>query len=321
MSPPSTPVHSGSAITSASYPFGPASVWRQRVDSAPLAADSEAAVAYLDQSVVSRYGGVAALNVHQYGNSFYVAPRGTPRVDVAFDDCQGKGGTPPGLTGPAGQFSGVPIPAGVVPPAGTDKQTTVYSPSTDQLWEFWVLEPTGPSSWKACWGGRIDHVSRSPGWFAGGFGASASGLSCAGGTIFLDDVRRGSIDHALSLAVTDPAIWSRVSWPAQRSDGWDTDPRALPEGTRLRLDPRINVSALRLHPLAAMVARAAQVYGFIVTDQAGAVALTAESGAAEQATTGRDPWAAVLGNTPDYSVLAGFPWDRLQVLPQDYGRP
>jgi hypothetical protein len=303
------------------YPFAPDSVWRADIRTAPVAPDSAAMVAYLAHSVEVNYGGVAAFNAHRYQNSYYVARPGTPLVDVAFDDCQDKGYLPPGLTGPDGQFTAVPIPADAVPAAGTDSTLSVYSPSSDRLWEFWRIQKTPQGTWQACWGGRMDSVSTSPGYFLHGFGSSASGLSTTGGMVSLADVRSGAVDHAMSLVLPKPATYKRVSWPAQRSDGWDTDPRATPEGTRLRLDPAVDVDALHLSPVAAMIARAAQTYGFIVTDKGGAVSVTAEGGTAEEAVTGADPWDALLGNAPDYAVLRGFPWGSLQALPQDYGRP
>lgn len=305
----------------AGYPFGPRSVWRSDVRSAPLAHDSKAVVGYLAQGIARNYGGIAAFNVHKYENSFYVTRAGTPTVDVAFDDCQHKGFQPAGLSGPGGQFTAVPIPAGAVPSAGTDSTLSIYSPASDQLWEFWRMHRSAQGGWAACWGGRMDAASQSPGYFLHGFGTSASGLSTTGGMVSLADVRSGRIDHALSLVVTNAATWKRVSWPAQRSDGWDTDPRAVPEGTRLRLDPGLDVDALHLAPIAAMIARAAQTYGFVVTDKGGAVAVTAEGGEAEQAETGTDPWTSLLGGLPDYAVLQNFPWQHLQALPQNYGRP
>jgi hypothetical protein len=301
------------------YPFGSASVWRTDIRAAPVAADSRAVVGYLARTVAKNYGGIAAFNAHRYENSLYVAEPNTPAVDVAFDDCQHKGYLPPGLTGPRGQFTAVPIPAGAVPAAGTDSTLAVYAPATDQLWEFWRIQRSADGRWKACWGGRLDGASRSRGYFLHGFGSSASGLSVTGGMVSLTDVRAGAIRHALSLVVTNPAVYKRVSWPAQRSDGWDTDPRAVPEGTRLRLDPRVDVGKLGLTPVAAMIARAAQTYGFIVTDKGGTVAVTAQGGAAERSTTGQDPWAPLTGGLPDYQVMRGFPWDRLQALPQNYG--
>jgi hypothetical protein len=242
-------------------------------------------------------------------------------VDVVFRDCQHKGYVPSGLLGPGGQFTAVPIPADAVPTAGNDSTLSIYQPTSDRLWEFWKIQKMADGRWGACWGGRINAASRSPGYFSGVFGASASGLSNTGGTVSLGDVRSGSINHALSLAIPKPAVYTRVSWPAQRSDGWNTNPDAVPEGTRLRLDPTLDVASLRLTPVAAMIARAAQRYGFIVTDASGAAAVIAEGGAAEKAATGRDPWTQILRGTPDYQVMKNFPWRRLQALPAGYGRP
>jgi len=300
-------------------PFGKLSVWRQDVRSAPLNGNSAAMVANVADQAAKYYGGVAAFNVNRYSTSFYAVPAGTARVDVRWDNCQKKTWTPAGLLGAGGQFSQVPIPAGAVPAAGTDGQLTVYSPDTDQLWEFWQAKKVG-GTWQACWGGRIDKVSTSPGYFTGGFGVSASGLSYGGGTIGIKDVQAGSIDHAMALQLPSTANWNNFSWPAQRSDGNDTGKNAVPEGTRLRLDPSVDVNALKISPIAKMVAKAAQTYGFIVTDKAGAVAVVAESPAATVAATGKNPWPALMQGKPDYQVMAGFPWDRLQALPRDYGK-
>lgn len=303
------------------YPFGPASAWRTGVGGVSVAATSTTGIANLATAVSDRYGGVAAFNAGRFGNNLYTADPATPRVDVAFDDCQHKGYVPDGLTGPEGQFTGVPVPAGAIPAAGTDRMMSIYSPSSDQLWEFWVMQRSPDGGWSACWGGRIDAVSQSPGYFLHGFGATATGLSGTGGMVSLADVRSGTIAHAVSLVIPDPAVASRYSWPAQRSDGDNTDPQAIPEGTRLRLDPSVALDGPRLTPVARMIARAAQRYGFLVTDKGPAVAVVAEGGTAESEATGRDPWRELLGPTPDYQVLKNFPWNRLQVLPHDYGKP
>ena len=300
-------------------PFTSASVWKQDVRHAPLAPDSREMVDNLRHQVADHYEGVASLNVWNYNASFYTVPADQPRVTVRFNDCQHKGYVPNGLFGRGGQFVGVPIPSDAVPAPGVDAALTIYQPSTDRLWEFWQAHKSG--AWSACWGGRIDHVSRSAGWFKGGFGQTATGLANAGGMIGIREAQAGRIAHALALQIIAPATWTRVSWPAQRSDGYDSSPHAIPEGTRLRLDPSVNVDALPLHPLAKMIARAAQTYGFIVTDKSGAVAVVTENGAAVKAKTGRDPWVRILGRTPSWKVMKGFPWDRLQALPKDYGKP
>lgn len=300
--------------------FGAGSVWRQDISKAPVNKNSAALVANVNQQVTTLYNGVAAFNVDNYSTNVYTVPATQKRVDVRFDDCQKKGYTPDGLVGKGGQFSQVPIPDNAVPAKGTDSQLTVYSPSTDQLWEFWVAKRVN-GSWQACWGGRIDKVSTNPGYFQGYFGVAATGLSFSGGAIGIKDVQAGSIDHAIALQLVWPAKYTTYSWPAQRSDGWSTDPNAVPEGMRLRLDPTVDVDKLNLTPIGRMVAKAAQKYGFIVTDASGAVSLTVESGTPTKNATGTNPWTKLMQGKPHYEIMRGFPWDKVQALPMNYGKP
>ncbi len=92
------------------------------------------------------------------------------------------------------------------------------------------------------------------------------------------------------------------------------------EGQRFRLDPSINVDSLGLHPVATAVATAAQKYGFIVMDK-GSNAVHAENGNAVEAATGVNPWDAMFNGTPGYQILKGFPWDKMQAIQVDYGKP
>ena len=274
-------------------------------------------VADLARQVHDNWGGTAAFNNGAYSVGYVAAAQDTPKTLVAFSDCQGKGYVPDDLFNGQKVFVDVPIPADAVAAPGSDKNLTVYSASTDQLWEFWVAEK-GPLGWSACWGGRIDNVSTSLGFFSGGLGATATGLSHAGGMVRIQELRAGAIDHAMSLNVITAAAFYKYSWPAQRSDGYDpAGVNPIMEGTRFRLDPAVDVAALQLNPVATMIAKAAQTYGFIVNDKGGAVAVVAESGGPSVA--GTDPW-SVLGGVPNYKVLEGFPWDRLQALPKDYGK-
>lgn len=302
--------------------FGPGSIWRTEVDEAPLNPDSDAMVAGLADQVEQHYDGTAALNLGDYANSFVVADEDTPRTDVAFDDCQDKGYEPGVLTkkDEGGHFLDVPVPDDAVPTPGSDGQLAVWDPDSDTLWELWRTSKD-EDGWKACWGGRLDDVSTSEGWFEDGVGSSATGLPYSGGMVRLEEARAQEITHAMALNLVDLETWKTFSYPAQRSDGYnpDDEPNRIPEGLRLRLDPSVDVDALGLHPLAAAIARAAQTYGFIVTDKAGAVAVNAESGAGVEAETGKDPWKSILDGTPSYEVLEDFPWEDLQALPMDYG--
>ena len=108
------------------------------------------------------------------------------------------------------------------------------------------------------------------------FLALAVGIALGGGPL------KGEVDNTLVSQVqtdrqTKLALQSQIT--ALRSSNTFTDDFAktvapgLIGGTRFRLDPSVNVDKLQLHPVAKMVARAAQTYGFIVTDQSGAVAV------------------------------------------------
>jgi hypothetical protein len=140
---------------------------------------------------------------------------------------------------------------------------------------------------------------------------AATGLSVTAGLVQYREMKQGRITHAMSLAIPRTARYDRFVYPAQRSDGWDRSAAALPEGTRLRLDPKVRVSALHLSRAGTVIARAAQRYGFIVTDTAGSVSVIAEDVSSSRPRT--ENWETLLQG-PSYSVLKGFPWSRLQVL-------
>ena len=270
------------------------------------------------EDVRTRFGGVAAVNAYQFNASVAIAEPSTPRVRVGFHDCQGKGSVPPGLYDGAAHFVDVPVPVDARPAAGTDGALTVYDPGADTVWEFWQMRRAKTGGWEACWGGRIDDVSTTDGVFPHPYGVSASGLLVAAGAVSVAEAKRGRIEHALGLGVLDAARLPAV--PATRSDGTLSEPSAVREGQRLRLDPSIDVTTLGLTPFGVMVARAAQEYGFVVMDRSGAVGIGTESGAAEKARTGVDPWDHLLGG-PAYEALKGFPWNRVQALAYDPAPP
>jgi hypothetical protein len=171
----------------------------------------------------------------------------------------------------------------------------------------------------------MKHASSNPGYFSSSswpglhgqdgwnWGATATSLPVTAGLIEISEMQRGRIDHAIAVALPDAcAGW--FAWPAQRTDGESTDPWCIPEGAKLRLDPSVDVQALRLPPITAMVARAAQRYGLIVRDRtAGSFAFYAESPKPAQVRFygGKAP---IWGGEPPSRALDRFPWSALQVL-------
>ncbi len=210
----------------------------------------------------------------------------------------------------------VPIPFGAKPAAGTDAQMVVWQPATDTMWEFWrMIKQAG--EWHAAAAGVMDHVSTNPGRFSSAawpgaqpwWGATATGLPLVGGLISIDELRQGTIDHALAIAIPDPraGAWS---WPATHGDGDNPDPDSLPEGARLRLDPSLRISSLNLPPVTRALAEAAQRYGIVIRDRSGVVAFYGR----DPGPGGADPYPTLFGSRYPYELLADFPWRRLQVL-------
>jgi hypothetical protein len=202
----------------------------------------------------------------------------------------------------------VPIPPDAREAAGNDRHLTVYQPSTDTLWEFWLARREA-DGWHARWGGKMTGVSRNPGYFPNPLGATATSLPLLGGLMTIKELQAGRVDHALALGIPNTAA-GEVRWPAQRGDGRTSGPGAIPQGTHFRIDPNLDLSRLNLSPLGLTVARAAQRYGIVVRDTAGCVVFYAED---PIATPGR-PYDAIFRGQYPHQALGGFPWEHLQVV-------
>ena len=219
----------------------------------------------------------------------------------------------------ASSWSAVPLPPTAQPAAGADKFLVVWQPSTDRMWEFWQLVH-GSSGWSASWGGSMQNVSADPGVYGPEawpgakpwWGASASSLAIVGGLMTFQDLQQGLIEHALAMAI--PNVRSGVyALPAQREDGRSANALSLPEGARLRLDPKLDLRTLHLPPLTLMMAEAAQRYGIIVRDQSPNVAFFGQ----DPTPTKTNPYlggSGYFGGQYPSQLLASFPWSHLQVL-------
>jgi hypothetical protein len=221
-------------------------------------------------------------------------------------------------------FQAVPIPPTAKPAIGPDAHMTIFQPSTDRLWEFFKASKQA-DGWHAAFGGAIESVSRSPGYFDTNswpglsepwWGATATSLPVIAGTMMIDELTAGVIPHALAMNIP----WAKpktYSLPAQRTDGGSTDPNAIPEGARFRLDPTLDIDSLNLPPMTRMMAKAAQRYGMIVRDQTGhAISFFAEN----PAPSGTNPYTSpggFYGGPNPTAVMQAFPWDRLQLVKMD----
>jgi hypothetical protein len=185
------------------------------------------------------------------------------------------------------------------------------------------MQKTSTGGWRACWGGKMTNVSSNPGIWTKPYGAAATGLPFAPGQITADELRSGVINHVIGIAIVDAENWDKWSWPANRSDGWNSAnvPNRIWEGQRFRIDPTVNIDALNLSRVGKMVAIAGQKYGFVVWDKAGSISLRFENPKSLTLVGQADPYPDLFGGMPNYAVLNGVPWDKLQFLPVNYGNP
>jgi hypothetical protein len=265
------------------------------------------------------YYNTVNINTAKWSSPVYVADSNTAPVRVNQWDCQKKGYKDSGLLT---QWASVPVPSYAVPAEGTDMEMTVYQPSTDTVWEFWKAKKEN-GVWYACWGGRLENASKSNGVFNKYYGTTATSLPFLGGQITAEELARGEIKHAIGISMVDLEHWNVFSWPANRSDGWNSNKVAyrIAEGQRFRLDPTIDVDKLNLTKVGKIIAKAAQTYGFVVWDKAGSISLRAQNVYSYTKLGKENPYPALFENKPNYAVLNNFPWESLQFLPIDYGKP
>jgi hypothetical protein len=225
-------------------PIFPASnPWNQRVDRLPVDPRSDAIVAAIgaDEPLHPDFG-------TRYGIPFTTVSAHQKRVRVNFDYADESDKGP------------YPIPADVPLEQGSDSHALIVDRDRCRLYELFAAHRTG-RSWHAgsgaIWNLRSDKL-RPKGWTS----ADAAGLPILPGLARWDDVKRGSIDHALRFTVAQTR--DAFVFPARHAASDLTDPNLPPMGLRLRLKASVDVS--KLPSQARIVAVALQRYGMIVAD-------------------------------------------------------
>jgi hypothetical protein len=145
-----------------------------------------------------------------------------------------------------------------------DRHTILVDPTDCSTRELIYVQvpgenPLADGRWSASTVATADlTTNRAPAW-----SVIAVGLSMLSGLVRYDEVASGDIGHA--LAITSPVVRrSEPRWPAQHTDGRVDDPTAPVMGTWFRLRADADLSGLG--PQAAIVARALQVHGAVLTD-------------------------------------------------------
>lgn len=284
-----------------------------------IASDSHARLDPMLDHVEARQADMfyPSIAISSYSTPIYIVPGDQPRVPVVMDNWN--------ASFRRALAEGVPIPDNARPAVGTDAHMTVYQPATDTMWEFWKAAKR-EDGWHAAWGGAMQNVSTSRGYYDNGawpgltgiegynWGSTATSLPIAGGTITIEDLREGQIDHALAASVPF-ACRDFFLFPAQRTDGLSTRDDCMPQGARLRLDPDLDVDALDLPTVTKLVAKAAQKYGIVVRDKTGgqSISLFAEQIPFGEPNVYGGP-DGLLGGVPGWSLLGKFPWRKLELV-------
>src|SRR5215216_1769905 len=233
--------------------FPKSSPWNQRVDQLPMAPNSD--------EIIRSIG--AGGSVHaDFGSGLWEgAPIGIPvtvvgkrqkkrRVSFEYADESDRGP--------------YPIPRNVKIEGGRsstgDRHAIIVDRSSCRLYELYSLYPNG-QGWRAgsgaIWSLRSNRL-RPAGWTS----ADAAGLSILPGLARYDEVRRGSIDHALRF--TARRTRRAYIYPARHYASNLSDPDLPAMGQRLRLKASFDVSSFPSQARAVLVAL--KRYGMITAD-------------------------------------------------------
>lgn len=298
--------------------FGSTAFWYTPIAAdAPVHANNANLVKEFNRQRTTWYQTVT-INTREYTSPVYIVGPDVPTVAVGWNDCQKKGYVEKGLLA---QLSAVPIPPDARQAAGTDSEMTIYQPSTNTVWELWQAKKDASGKWIACWGGKLANANLTNGVMPKPYGTTATGLPFLGGQITAEELERGEIKHAIGISLIEIEHFNIYSWPANRSDGWNpapAKPNRIAEGQRFRFDPSIDVDTIpNLSRAGKIIFKAGQKYGFVVWDRAGAVSIRAQSVLSYPT----NPYPALFDNKPNYDVIRYLPWNRIQFLPFNYGKP
>jgi hypothetical protein len=165
----------------------------------------------------------------------------------------------------------LPIPDDAEPAAGSDRQIILVNHETGDEWGVWRLRHesdgwhvTNGSRYNMRWDGVPPASQGDP------FASRGAGVPYQAGLVRPCEISRGRIEHALAFAYNFPT--ADHVYPATKSDGTSQDPRDMPEGSRLQLDPSIpdrEVRAWGCTGPCLTVANALQEYGMYVIDNSG----------------------------------------------------
>jgi hypothetical protein len=233
--------------------FPKSNAWNQRVDSLPVAANSD--------EIVRSIGANGSVHADFGSGLWEGAPIGIPITVVGRKQAKKRVSFEYADESDRGPY---PIPRSVKIEGGRsstgDRHAIIVDRSSCRLYELYSLYPKG-NGWKAgsgaIWSLRTNKL-RPAGWTS----ADAAGLPIFPGLARYDEVKRGVIDHALRFTVQRTR--RAYVYPARHYASDSNDASLPPMGLRLRLKSSFDVSGYPRQ--ARIVLVALKRYGMIVAD-------------------------------------------------------
>ncbi|PYU92635.1 MAG: hypothetical protein DMG25_11625 [Acidobacteria bacterium] len=269
-------------------PYTPTSPWNTPIPANPF-------VSPKSSGYISGLTGSFGSDPTQYSFPVYKVDSATPLRTVSIsgsfktwgcNTCQ--------ATVQSGGTVRVPIPSGAQAAAGTDGQIILWNASTGDEWEFWQLTSTYTATNGYHYNTKWSAVPASP-------GPRGAGIPYLAGLVRPWEIALGHIDHALALTYQNTA--TTYTFPATKTDGPCTSSTCMPEGSRLQLDPTLDVTTLGLSASGVIIAKALQKYGMIIVDTGGHPKVYFEY-------DGTAHWNGAI----TASTVSGIPLDRFRVL-------
>ncbi len=279
-------------------------LWKPIVANPVIAANSATWVSYLAAANAKRVA-----DLYEYGVTMVQATASTPRYDVTF--------TEPWGNDPMGSYT-VAIPLGLNLPGGSDRQIAILDPTTGKAYGLWRASyDSATDTWTAAWGGITELNGNGV-----DTSGSATGTNIAryAGVITTAEFSAAiaantGVNHALFIS-SDLAS-SLFTGPATKSDGTNMAgvSTPIPEGTRIQLDPSINVDAIPgISAAEKVIAKTLQTYGAYVGDQGGARMAFIFEVAPDATSTNPGAVYSSAGLEWDYYDMTDIPWSKLRVL-------
>jgi hypothetical protein len=251
--------------------------------------------------MAARLDGYPIFDLYEYGIAIHHVDSSAPMVEVT---CTADWGVCP-----TESLNPVPIPDETRPPPGSDGNTVLVDWSRRRAFSMHQPVKNADGSWSATWVTVADLLGSG----VPAQGGNGSGASHLAGVVELHEIAEGKIDHALVFS-TDALCRDELRYPARKTDGQSDLANCIPAGTRVQLDPALNIDALGLSPGSEAVARALQDYGAYAVDRGGATMALYFQVAPDATSQNPGKIYRDAGFSRDYFGSSGIPWDHLRVL-------